>query len=475
MHTNGLACLLNGSLNTNLNHCNISDNQANQGGIFIKECSNISLYNCIISHNGIGIHIYSSEKISVNFCDLFLNTHYAVVMRTPSRNVVIKNCNIRNNFRFGYYLEKFNFLTIMNCNIFDNMLYGIWSKLSYIYARNNWWGSAFGPAYTALRKTSRISLGFTRIKFFPWYLKPINNIGANWKNNEQYLKKEMVIFERKIEFSDKDSDLDGAPDWWEEKWSYNPNSWDDHSNLDPDEDALSNIEECYTDQYGSSPYYKDIFLEIDWMGSKDHNQSNKPSSELLKDLIEIFENQSIKLHVDTGELGGGEEIPYCDLQFSFCRLRDLYWNYFLNNNLNNPRKGIFRYGVICKYCPDLNFPFIAWDQLDTFAISAEWTKETNPYFSIDRLIVGAIAHHLGHTLGLLADNYDGIDNYEAGKTFSIQWWKFRNYKSCLNYYWKYKIFSFSDGTHGKGDFDDWSSLDFSFFKNSHFEWPKQNN
>ena len=329
-----------------------------------------------------------------------------------------------------------------------------------VYARNNWWGSPFGPSFIALRRTSRISFGLNRIKILPWFLRPLKNIGANWKNNQQYLKKEIVIFERKIEFSDKDTDFDDVPDWWEEKWSYNPNLWDDHKNLDPDKDALSNIEECYTDQYGSSPYHKDIFIEIDWMESPGSDKSNKPSAELIKELVEIFENKSINLHVDIGEFGGGEEIPYCDIQFSFSRLRDLYWNYFLHNDLNNPRKGIFRYGVICKYCPDLNFPFIAWDHLDTFAISAEWTKEVNPYISMDRLIVGGITHHLGHTLGLLADTYNGIDNVDTAKLFSIQWWKYRNYKSCMNYNWKYKIFSFSDGSHGRGDFDDWSSMDF---------------
>jgi hypothetical protein len=305
-------------------------------------------------------------------------------------------------------------------------------------------------------------------------LKPIKNIGANWKNNEQYLEKELLKYEKIIEFPEKDSDLDGVPDWWEEKWDYDPYSPDDHKNLDPDGDALSNIEECYTYDYGSNPYIKDIFLEIDWMESGDSGISNKPSSELINELKEIYENQGINLHIDTGILGGGEEIPRCDLHFSFSKLRDLYWNFFLHNDLNNPRKGIFRYGVICKYCPDLNFPFIAWDHLDTFAVSSEWTKEVNPFVPIDNIIVGAIAHHLGHTLGILADTYDGIDNYESKKPFTIQWWKFRNYKSSMNYYWKYKIFSLSDGSHGRGDFDDWSSLDFSFFKNSHFEWPKQN-
>jgi hypothetical protein len=363
----------------------------------------------------------------------------------------------------------------MNCNIDNNLLFGIFPMLSYIHARFNWWGSPFGPAHLSLRRASRIRLGLNRIKILPWRLLPLKNIGADWNNNEQYMEKEIENFEKVIDFQEPDTDNDGVPDWWEDKWDYNPNIWDDHKNLDPDGDALSNIEECYTDQYGSNPYYKDIFLEIDWMDSNNSVETLKPSSELIREVVEIFENQSINLHVDTGELGGGEEIPYCDSHFSFPKLRDLYWDFFLHNDLKNPRKGIFRYGVICKYCPDLNFPFIPWDNFDTLAISAQWTKEVNPLIPVDRIIVGAVVHHLGHTLGLISDTHNGIDNYETLKTFSSQWWKYRNYKSCMNYYWKYKIFSYSDGSNGRGDFNDWDSLDFSFFKNSNFDLQMQEN
>ena len=47
--------------------------------------------------------------------------------------------------------------------------------------------------------------------------------------------------------------------------------------------------------------------------------------------------------------------------------------------------------------------------------------------------------------------------------------KYRNYKSSMSYYYKYKIFTFSDGSHGRGDFDDWGHQDLSFFKKSHFD------
>lgn len=471
-YANGISCLINGSSDVLIYHCNISDNAINLGGIFIIGGINISVNNSIISHNGAGLHIYSSDTISIKHCDLFLNTHYAVVMRTLSKNLVVSNCNIRDNFRYGLYIEKKNVCKIKNCNIYNNMLYGIYAAFSYITARYNWWNSPFGPSLTELRKSDRIGSLLNRIKVFPWLSKPVKNIGANWETNEPFMEKEMVFFEKKLELPGCDSDLDGAPDWWEYKWGYNVSTWDDHYNLDEDGDGLSNIEECYTDQYGSNPYKKDIFLEIDWMDTQDPNETNKPSAKLIEKLIEIYKEYDINLHVDIGDLGGGEEIPYCDLQFSFAKLRDLYWNYFLHNDLNNPRKGIFHYSMVCKYCPDLNFPFVAWDHLDTFAISAKWLKENKPFYPKQQLIVGAIAHHLGHTLGLLADTYNGIDNLGANKLFTIEWWKYRNYKSCMNYYWKYKILTYSDGSHGRGDFNDLNHLDFSFFKNSHFEWPK---
>jgi hypothetical protein len=85
------------------------------------------------------------------------------------------------------------------------------------------------------------------------------------------------------------------------------------------------------------------------------------------------------------------------------------------------------------------------------------------------LIGGALVHHLGHTLGLTADTFDGIDNIGSSRVFTFQWLKYRNYESCMNYRYKYKSLTFSDGTNGRGDFNDWENLDFSFFKDSKFE------
>jgi hypothetical protein len=81
-------------------------------------------------------------------------------------------------------------------------------------------------------------------------------------------------------------------------------------------------------------------------------------------------------------------------------------------------------------------------------------------------------HELRHTCGLTVDDHGGNDNQVAAIPFTLQWWNYRNYKSCMNYRYTYKILDYSDGTYGKGDFDDWGALDFSFFKNTHFRLPR---
>jgi len=472
-YENGISYFINNSEEINIFHCNISDNCVNLGGIFIENSINVTVDNSMIQHNGAGLSISSSNEISITNCDIIQNTHFAISMRKPSKKITINNCEIANNLRYGIYIEKFNSCKITNNNIYNNELYGIYSRYAKCKARFNWWSSLFGPTYIESKLRGRITYLLGKIRCFPWRLKPIENIGTNWKENEHYLKKIILISNDNIfNFSGNDSDYDGLPDWWEKKWGYNPYVWDDHVNIDPDFDALNNFEECYTDDYGSNPFYQDIFLEIDWMESNDPNILNKPSEDIIEEIVSIFKQHNITLHIDTGNLDGGEEIPFCNSAFSYSKLKDLYWNYFLHNDLNNPRKGIFHYGLICNYCPDLNFPFFGWDQFDSFAISAKWLKELKPLTSVDNIIAGALVHHLGHTLGLIADKYGGIDNVGSSRIFTVQWFKYRNYESCMNYRYKYKKFTYSDGTHGPGDFNDWDNIDFSFFKNTKFHYEK---
>ncbi|RLI64668.1 MAG: hypothetical protein DRO67_03825, partial [Candidatus Asgardarchaeum californiense] len=241
---------------------------------------------------------------------------------------------------------------------------------------------------------------------------------------------------------------------------------------DPDGDGLNNVEECFTDQWGSNPYHKDIFIEFDWTVRYPGDLLNKPSGEYIDQMVAAFEQRNITLHIDTGGLTGGEEIPYKSI-ISPDELCDIYWDYFLHNDLNNPRKGIFHYCLVCDYGPYAGFSFVGCDHLDSFCLSAQTLQENQPKYTRKHLIVGGAIHELGHTLGLTVDDFGGNDNMGVVDTFSKQWWKYHNYKSCMNYRYTYKIIDYSDGSHGRGDFDDWGHLDFSFFKNTHFRLPEK--
>ena len=187
-------------------------------------------------------------------------------------------------------------------------------------------------------------------------------------------------------------------------------------------------------------------------------------------MISAFDKHNISLHVDDGCFGGGEEILQIN-NFSFSDLSDLYWIYFLHNNLSNPRKNIFHYCLVCDYGPASGFAFFGWNSLDSFLISAQILQNNQPpYFSRDRLIIGGSIHELGHTLGLFVDDHGGNDNRIATWPFTYQWWKYLSYRSCMNYWYTYKIINFSEGSKGKNDFNDWQNMDLNFFKETSFDW-----
>ncbi|MCJ7570610.1 MAG: hypothetical protein MUO82_01865, partial [Candidatus Thermoplasmatota archaeon] len=83
----------------------------------------------------------------------------------------------------------------------------------------------------------------------------------------------------------------------------------------------------------------------------------------------------------------------------------------------------------------------------------------------DVVYTSAYMHELGHTLGL-----NWLLGHETGGYYPWQslWWKARPYKSVMNYGYMYgaiwNLVDYSDGSHGKNDFDDWSNIDFDFFE-----------
>ena len=108
----------------------------------------------------------------------------------------------------------------------------------------------------------------------------------------------------------EDKDKDSVPIEWEHRWGFNPLLWEDHANYDSDDDSLNNTEEYLTSSYGSDPYRRDLFLEMDIM--EDNLTGRKlavPDStfELMKD---PFNRRNIVFHIEFNENQGGEMIKY---------------------------------------------------------------------------------------------------------------------------------------------------------------------
>jgi hypothetical protein len=271
----------------------------------------------------------------------------------------------------------------------------------------------------------------------------------------------------------KDLDNDGVPIEWEHRWGFNPLLWEDHKHNDPDGDSLNNTEEYVTSNYGSDPYRKDIFLEVDFM----EYENNSAQIETLKKAGELVKNpyhrRNIIFHLDIGEGDGGEVIP-SDNESSFEELIELYKNYFIHNNSQSWKRGIFHYALIVEYCTLGAFGFSAdvwpyWGYIrgtNCFAIGKTTIqKKVNFFRTTDENIIACLfVHEMGHNFGLRFGKPWGCDIRGSSNPFRLSFWIFRNYKSVMNYRYTYFILDYSDGSHGRRDYDDWAHLDLTWFE-----------
>ncbi|MDD5778901.1 MAG: hypothetical protein PHU95_05600, partial [Candidatus Thermoplasmatota archaeon] len=69
-------------------------------------------------------------------------------------------------------------------------------------------------------------------------------------------------------------------------------------------------------------------------------------------------------------------------------------------------------------------------------------------------------HETGHSL----DIYNpGVDNPNTMYPWTLDYWKYRPYKSCMNYGYTYVLVDYSDGSRGMNDWNDWNDLDLTYF------------
>jgi hypothetical protein len=272
-------------------------------------------------------------------------------------------------------------------------------------------------------------------------------------------------------------DLDGdiLPIEWEHKWMYNPNMWDNHAQVDMDNDSLTNVEEYHMSSWDSDPYRRDIYIEMDVMaeGPLGQNCSVPTSSKEL--LRTAYNRRNIVLHLDDGCMGGGGEIIPFDRKTYPHEILTIYNTYFLHNDSENWRRSVFRYAmIIYNHYTAAGMAFVGehprfyWhiQGINTFVISAQSMQKTSRKLckQIDFVFACAIMHETGHTFGIDFMFPAGCDNIGTSRPSSLAFWLFGNYKSCMNYRYVYSILDYSDGSHGLFDYDDWSNLNLLFFE-----------
>ena len=299
---------------------------------------------------------------------------------------------------------------------------------------------------------------------------------------------EVNIFETDPTVDDRgrDDDGDSIPYEWEYKyghfiwedwhseeiqhyWIYNPFNNDDHDELDPDEDGLNNIEEYMTSQWDSDPFRKDLFVELDQMEAGPNGEPASIFPEESKELLRtVYNRRNIVYHLDDGFMGGSDIIPF-DEETTMSwgsqnsELYQIYLDYFLHGDENNWRRGIFHYGVLVYQCTLANGNAFGRDR---YQISYKGLMEKTkiPFFKRDIVFASAYMHECGHTLGIFHGNTPGCDDQEGRNIFTVNWWKWRPYKSVMNYGYMYMMLDYSDGSRGKNDFNDWNRIDLTYFE-----------
>jgi hypothetical protein len=263
----------------------------------------------------------------------------------------------------------------------------------------------------------------------------------------------------------RDDDGDGVPLEWEDFWGYDPTVFEPHEHLDPDGDGLYNTEEWRTAEWLSDPFYRDVFVEVDWMAGPTALSRPYRMPFLSKQyLFSAFSRHFIALHLDDGCMGGGEQIPYSNL--SDPSLRTIYNRYFLHGIVNRWRQGIFHYAVLCGVNPwrrdvgGFNF------QQDGFVVCVG-TIRLYRLLEPARTVATAslFMHELGHNIGLFHSDWEGIDNSSCNFPWRKGWYVYEDYRSCMNYRYAWHLIDYSNGKNGAVDYDDWSHLNFHHFKN----------
>ena len=456
----GAGVMLRDVQNVLVERSTLSSNNENQANLYAEYSNGIHVENCHIHDSGFAVHFEECVDATMTGCHIHDNK--IAVRFSESTDGVLSHSDVYANDVAVYVVTSEN-ITVSHNNFYRNYVSTLAADDTSCDARHNWWGNRLGPV-------DEVHGSVLRVQTYPWLRAPENHSqseGTRFPTGEAYISGSIV--NEGVPAVDNDTDGDGVPDWWEEHYGYDPTEWDDHGHLDPDDDGLNNIEEWRTDNWGSHPFKQDVFIEVDVM-----NASYGLTDKKKQQMTERFARHNISLHIDDGWMGGSDVIPSPGY-VNYATLVDLYWTYFLNEQPDGWRKGVFHYIILSdtlfKTMP--GFVFIGWDEADAFGLSMRYYMQEIPAVFREHVHATVFMHELGHTLGLFHDIYPGIDNESSLIPFPLPRIEgqltYYQYQSCMNYQYAWQILDYSDGSRGRGDFDDWGNLDLTFFQNSHWK------
>ena len=347
-------------------------------------------------------------------------------------------------------------------NLVYNLATGLWSGDDYNIGDSSGYGRVCGCGDGSIYENE-----YDCEVWFNIYQNDFDNDGlAYWVENFVYLT------DPTVDNTGEDTDMDAIPIEWEHRYGFNPLIWDDHKNMDPDGDSIDNYEEFLTSDLASDPFRKDLFLEVDYMEDYLDGEQRIVTEEAKELVKNPYHRRNIVFHFDT-DICGGEIIPYTQ-ESTFEEVQQIWRDYFLHNDENNWRRGVFHYALYVHDITPGGFAFSGdvepyWGYIpgtNSFVISnlhmdkkVKWVPGGR-----DHVYASLIVHELGHNFGIRFGNPLGCDNPLTRTPFIIGRFIWRNYKSVMNYRYTYYILDYSDGSHGKRDFDDWEEIDLTYFE-----------
>ena len=238
-----------------------------------------------------------------------------------------------------------------------------------------------------------------------------------------------------------DTDGDGLPDIWEEQGV-----------------VLADGTEIPLPDWGADPERPDLFMQLNWMSSEydtlkcdtraarecanANRTSYAPSTQSLDDLVDLFADHGISLHIDAGEhytnipnysdVHGGETLEYRDFYFDPSKFEAFQ----LINTINNlgDRANIFRPGVLGdRMRAGSNATGLSLVGDSSFYVANPDGRAN------DEQVRNTILHEFGHTLGL---RHWGAQQYvtDIAEGSPMQ----AGYHSVMNYDRQFDYFNYSE-------------------------------